>query len=148
MVISHFRDGRASSGLVEMWAEQLYGIRRMGSDYPGFDAMDGTRRIFIRCVTERGVYLQRSINIGGGRTMSKEQLDLAVNEVDIFIFADIAEFPMVKFIPATRKQVIDMIKRGYVTKNGLVTRADLNRCLLPRGGLVDWGAVLEMTKAA
>lgn len=143
--VAIYRDGRAISPLAVSWCERLYGVR-MAGDGGGVDS-DGNR-VSVCTVTRCGASIADAIHRGGGRTCSRGKLTASIEKVDYYIFVDAADFPEVKFIPATRDRIKYIRNLGRVAANGHIARKDIHRFFLPDGGgWLNWHDVIIETEA-
>lgn len=108
---------------MEAKASQLYDFRRSRHNH----AIDGTHigsgaTVAVRCLTERGICLRKSIHMGGGREGTLPLLREFFATFDYLVAVDISLFPTVRFIPVDTVEVIRLIDRKLIGC-GNITRA-------------------------
>lgn len=120
-IIHDLKDGRVASRWSERWCQSIYNLQLTKRDTPNFDAVvpENGELVSIRTLTESGIRIQKSINQGGGRRCSKSQLIQSAKSVDLFIFVDIINIPLVKFIPVRSQKILQLVNDGVIIPSGL-----------------------------
>jgi len=125
VVVHEFKDGRVASRFTEHWAAQVFAFKKSENTNAPQDGkielqhLPESGNISVKTLTEHGVKFQRSRNIGSGRVCTIDDLVEAVKSADLYIVADVTEFPSVKLVPVRSTIILGWVYDGFLTPAGI-----------------------------
>ena len=124
-VVEKFSDARVTSWFAEIWGERIFGYgRHLSANHPGSDGAVafgefGQIKVGVRCFRRNTLKFQKSVDIGAGRSSSKERLKQALMEVDRYVIVDLRFIPKLRFLPLDTKYLIDLVSDDRLTISGI-----------------------------